>query len=88
MSSEMNDPKIALNQAWWDERAPLHVSGDFYEVDAFKAPGATTLQSFESEELGDVTGLDLVHLQCHFGLDSLSWAQQLLDHVRPAFQVR
>jgi SAM-dependent methyltransferase len=72
----MDDPKIALNQAWWDERAPLHVSGDFYDIEAFKKPGANTLQSFEAEEVGDVHGLELVHLQCHFGLDSLSWARR------------
>lgn len=70
----MDDDKIALNRAWWDERAPLHVAGDFYDVAAFKA-GASTLQSFETDELGDVAGLDLVHLQCHFGLDTLSWAR-------------
>ncbi len=72
----MTDPKIALNQAWWDERAPLHVAGDFYDIEAFKRAGASTLQAFEIDELGDVAGLDLVHLQCHFGLDSLSWARR------------
>jgi SAM-dependent methyltransferase len=63
-----------LNRAWWDERVPLHVSSDFYDVEGFKA-GASTLRPFELEELGDVSGRSLVHLQCHFGLDTLSWAR-------------
>jgi 2-polyprenyl-3-methyl-5-hydroxy-6-metoxy-1,4-benzoquinol methylase len=63
-----------LNRAWWDERVPLHVASDFYDVEAFKA-GANTLRPFELEEVGDVSGRSLVHLQCHFGLDTLSWAR-------------
>jgi SAM-dependent methyltransferase len=63
-----------LNRAWWDERVPLHVASDFYDVEGFKA-GANTLRQFELEEVGDVSGRSLVHLQCHFGLDTLSWAR-------------
>jgi SAM-dependent methyltransferase len=63
-----------LNRAWWDERVPLHVASDFYDVEGFKA-GASTLRPFELEEVGDVSGRSLVHLQCHFGLDTLSWAR-------------
>jgi 2-polyprenyl-3-methyl-5-hydroxy-6-metoxy-1,4-benzoquinol methylase len=63
-----------LNRAWWDERVPLHTKSDFYDVDGFLG-GATALRPFEPEELGDVAGLSLVHLQCHFGLDTLSWAR-------------
>jgi SAM-dependent methyltransferase len=43
-------------------------------VQGFKT-GKTTLNAFEMEELGDVSGKTLLHLQCHFGLDSLSWAR-------------
>jgi SAM-dependent methyltransferase len=63
-----------VNRAFWDERVPLHVGSDFYDVEGFLA-GATTLRPFEPQELGDVRGLSLVHLQCHFGLDTLSWAR-------------
>jgi SAM-dependent methyltransferase len=57
-------------------------------VDAFLA-GAETLQPFEIEEVGDVEGRRLVHLQCHFGLDALSWARRGasvvgLDFSQPA----
>jgi SAM-dependent methyltransferase len=69
----MEDPG-RLNRACWDERVPIHVASDFYDVDGFRA-GRLTLQPFEVEEVGEVAGLDLVHLQCHFGLDTLSWAR-------------
>jgi SAM-dependent methyltransferase len=74
----------------WDERVPIHVRSAFYDVDGFLA-GATTLRPFEREEAGDVRGLELVHLQCHFGLDTLSWAREGaevtgLDFSQPAIE--
>jgi len=70
--SERGEDYRALNRAWWEERVPLHTASDFYDVDGFVA-GRDSLQPLELEALGDVTGLDLVHLQCHFGMDTLSW---------------
>jgi SAM-dependent methyltransferase len=69
------DDWAATNRAMWDERVPIHVGSDFYDVDGFLA-GATTLRPFELEELGDVAGRTLVHPQCHLGLDTLSWARR------------
>ncbi len=63
-----------LNRAYWDERVPIHVAGAFYDVDGWRA-GRDNLEPFELDELGDVRGKELVHLQCHFGLDTLSWAR-------------
>jgi SAM-dependent methyltransferase len=63
-----------LNRRWWDERVPIHVASDFYDVEGFKA-GRSSLLPFVIEEVGDVAGRSLVHLQCHFGLDTLSWAR-------------
>ena len=76
------------NRAWWNERAPLHVTSAFYDVEGFRA-GRSDLRAFEVDELGDVTGRHLVHLQCHFGLDSMSWARlgarvTGLDFSKPA----
>ncbi|HEY6396073.1 MAG TPA: class I SAM-dependent methyltransferase [Solirubrobacteraceae bacterium] len=71
----MTDAWITINKAMWDERVPIHVASEFYDVEGFLA-GDTTLRQFEVEELGDVDGLTLVHPQCHFGLDSLSWARR------------
>jgi SAM-dependent methyltransferase len=72
----MTETWRALNRSWWDERVPIHTGSEFYDVAGFLAdPQALTLQPFEVEELGDVRGRSLVHLQCHFGLDTLSWAR-------------
>ncbi|MCB9662422.1 MAG: class I SAM-dependent methyltransferase [Sandaracinaceae bacterium] len=59
----------------WDERVPIHVAGEFYDVAGWKA-GRCSLQPFEAAELGSVDGKRLVHLQCHFGMDTLSWARR------------
>ena len=70
----MNDSdRLEANRSMWDERVPLHVGSSFYDVDAFRRH-PDRIRPFEAEEAGDVTGKDLVHLQCHFGLDTLSWA--------------
>lgn len=61
------------NRSMWDERVPIHVASDFYDVAAFRAH-PDRIRPFEVAEIGDVGGRDLVHLQCHFGLDTLSWA--------------
>jgi SAM-dependent methyltransferase len=68
------DERLELNRSWWDERVPLHVGSTFYDVEGFRN-GGSTLRDFELEEVGDVRGKRLAHLQCHFGLDSLSWAR-------------
>jgi SAM-dependent methyltransferase len=64
-----------LNRALWDERVPIHVTGDFYDVEGWLA-GREALQPFEIEALGDVSGRTLFHPQCHFGQDTLSWARR------------
>lgn len=78
------------NRAHWDERVPIHVDSRFYDVDGFRA-GKETLRPFELAEVGDVSGKELVHLQCHFGLDTLSWARHGakvvgLDFSQPAVE--
>jgi SAM-dependent methyltransferase len=68
------DPFRSANRARWDEAASIHAASEFYGVDRFLA-GETTLQPLDLEEVGDVAGKSLLHLQCHFGLDTLSWAR-------------
>jgi hypothetical protein len=51
----VRDAHRELNRIWWDERVPIHVRSEFYDVEGFKA-GAETLRPFELEEVGDVTG--------------------------------
>ncbi len=71
-----DDARIAANRALWDERVPIHVAGDFYGVEDFRSGRRRlAVEPFEVEELGDVEGRTLLHLQCHFGLDTLSWAR-------------
>ncbi len=62
------------NRAMWDRKAPLHLASPLYDVAGFKA-GRRTLKPHEIADLGDVTGKELIHLQCHFGMDTLSWAR-------------
>ncbi|NYH80663.1 SAM-dependent methyltransferase [Actinopolyspora biskrensis] len=62
------------NRRHWDERVPLHTASSFYDLDGFRA-GDEALDRFQLDELGDVTDLDLAHLQCHIGLDTLGWAR-------------
>lgn len=62
-----------MNRALWDERAGLHRDSDFYGVDDV-INGKPSLQAMEYEELGDLTGKQIVHLQCHIGTDSVSLA--------------
>jgi SAM-dependent methyltransferase len=66
---------LDINQSAWDSRTTIHVDSDFYDVRGFLA-GKTSLNEIELSELGDVNGRSLLHLQCHFGLDTLSWARR------------
>ena len=66
---------METNRDLWDGWARINVKSKFYDVDGFKS-GETSLRSVEIEELGDVSGKSLLHLQCHFGLDTLSWARK------------
>jgi SAM-dependent methyltransferase len=65
-----------LNQRWWDERVPLHVGSTFYDLDAFRAGADPSHSVWALDEVGDVGGLDVVHLQCHFGMDTLALARR------------
>jgi 2-polyprenyl-3-methyl-5-hydroxy-6-metoxy-1,4-benzoquinol methylase len=56
-------------------RVDVHSQSRFYDVDGFRA-GKSSLTSLEERLLGDVRGKHLLHLQCHFGLDTLSWARK------------
>ncbi len=67
-------PQLAVNRELWNAWTEINQTSKFYDLDAFRA-GRSSLNPIELEELGDVEGKSLLHLQCHFGLDTLSWAR-------------
>ena len=69
------DAYFEANRANWDDRVAIHVDSERYDVPGFLA-GATTLDREDTVALGDVAGKTLLHLQCHFGMDTLSWARR------------
>lgn len=64
----------SINRQAWNKRSRIHVESAFYDVAGF-LNGNSSLNTLEKELLGDVTGQSLLHLQCHFGLDTLSLAR-------------
>jgi SAM-dependent methyltransferase len=58
----------------WNELVGIHARSDEYDLEGFLS-GRSSLHGLELEALGDVSGMSLLHLQCHFGLDTLSWAR-------------
>jgi SAM-dependent methyltransferase len=65
---------LTTNRNAWNARTLQHVGSSFYDVPGFLA-GNSSLRSIELDEMGDVAGKSLLHLQCHFGLDTLCWAR-------------
>ena len=70
----MLDDFLRANLGLWNEWTEIHETSAFYDLEGFRA-GNSSLHSIERDELGDVSGRCLLHLQCHFGLDTLSWAR-------------
>ena len=66
---------LDTNQQLWNAWTALHETSDFYDLPGIKA-GKSSLRPIERAELTDVAGCSLLHLQCHFGLDTLSWARK------------
>lgn len=65
---------LDANRALWDEWTEIHRGSAFYDLDGFRRGGVRVAQH-ERDELGPVEGRSLLHLQCHFGIDTLSWAR-------------
>ena len=69
------DEYLKANKDTWNAWTPVHVGSKFYDVESFKA-GGCSLAETEIHEVGGVMGKSLLHLQCHFGQDTLSWARR------------
>jgi len=71
----MNTKKyFNANKKLWNKRTSIHSKSKFYELKEFKL-GKSSLNFVELEALGDVKDKSLLHLQCHFGMDTLSWSR-------------
>ena len=66
---------FTANKLSWNKRTAVHKDSAFYDLGSFKK-GKTSLNKIELDELGDVKGKSLLHLQCHFGMDTMSWERE------------
>jgi SAM-dependent methyltransferase len=73
-ASRAMDERFAINRANWDDRTGIHLESELYDVEGWLRDQRGP-REHEIEALGDVAGLRLLHLQCHFGLDTLAWAR-------------
>ena len=62
------------NKNLWNKKTAVHITSDFYGLEEFKK-GTNSLTEIEIREVGDVRGKSLLHLQCHFGMDTMSWSR-------------
>lgn len=62
------------NRKAWNDKVSYHVDSEFYNQAAFLA-GENTLNTIELDLLGDLSGKEILHLQCHFGQDTISMAR-------------
>jgi SAM-dependent methyltransferase len=79
--------QMEANRRRWDELAERHQHSETYPIGAVIA-GASTLRRLELEGCGDVGGKRILHLQCHIGLDSISWARLGAEVVGVDFSAR
>jgi SAM-dependent methyltransferase len=69
------DP-VEINRAHWETLASVHGKpGTYYDIDALVA-GADSITDLEEPALGDLSGLDVLHIQCHIGFDTISLARR------------
>lgn len=74
------DPYVRKNQELWDEWTEINVRSAFYDVEGFKKQ-PPPLDALVREGLGPLAGLSVLHLQCHFGMDTLRVAQEAREAV-------
>lgn len=70
----MEDNYFEANKQTWNEKVKVHAKSEMYDLEAFKK-GKSSLMNYELAALQDVKGKSLLHLQCHFGQDTLSWSR-------------
>lgn len=65
---------IDINKKLWNQKTEIHYDSDFYDVDSF-IKGKDSLNPIEIGLLGKIKGKRILHLQCHFGQDTISLAR-------------
>ncbi|RCH70748.1 class I SAM-dependent methyltransferase [Streptomyces sp. SDr-06] len=65
---------MASNEANWDARTPVHLASRFYAVADKSADPARWFAAYEWQDLGDLAGRDVLHLQCHLGTETMAFA--------------
>lgn len=65
---------IEINKQSWNNRVDTHLKSEFYDLDGF-LQGKTSLNQIELDLLGNIQGKSILHLQCHFGQDTISLAR-------------
>src|SRR3954464_7087328 len=75
MTSDEYARLMRANQSNWDARTPVHLASRFYGLDQDLDP-ERWFAAFEWEDLGDLTGRDVLHLQCHLGTEPLALARR------------
>ncbi len=66
--------KFEINRNTWNTKVNIHAQSDFYDLANFKN-GKSSLNKYELQALGNITGKSILHLQCHFGQDTLSFSR-------------
>lgn len=75
MTSAEHDRLMRANQANWDARTPVHLASRFYGLDQDLDP-ERWFAPFEWEDLGELAGRDVLHLQCHLGTETIAFARR------------
>ena len=70
----MEENYIEINRKTWNEKTEFHIQSDFYNQEGF-LKGENSLTSIELELLGNIEGKSILHLQCHFGQDTISFSR-------------
>jgi SAM-dependent methyltransferase len=68
---DLEDNYLEVNRTSWNNRTEVHISTDWYNIPAFIA-GESSLKEIELGLLGDLSNQSALHLQCHFGMDTIS----------------
>lgn len=66
---------LEINRKAWNNRVDIHVNSSFYDMDSFLR-GKSSVPSLDMELLGDIKEKSILHLQCHFGMDTLSLSRE------------